>query len=282
MRVRLVLASILAAALAGGCGDDDPGPGPVTDGGDRDAAGGRDSGPGPGIDGGPGTDTGPRPDGGPIADAGPTDGAPVSMPCMARGLCDPFDPASCPMGDVCLPGGDAGAACATASMTMRMPDEMCTGPDQCPPGYMCISFGGSMFNCRRMCPEGSIGFCGGELRCIGVIGDECVRVCRERSEPCDIYTQDCADPAEACTFVTDGETGMPYTGCRTEGTLGPGEACGGGMGGCSRGLVCIRTGDTTTACRQVCRPMGTPACAAGQMCTGLARTWMVSYCEDSS
>jgi hypothetical protein len=51
-------------------------------------------------------------------------------------------------------------------------------------------------------------------------------------------------------------------------------------GACARGLVCIREGSSST-CKQVCGPDGgTPACTfAGEVCTGFARTWGVSYCR---
>ncbi len=259
-----------------GVGSMDAGGGDVDGGGTGSDAGGS------GDDGGTGTDGGGPSDAGDVdagdVDAGAVDGGPVSMPCMAMGDCDPFDPSACMAGQKCQVTA-TGTACVDLTMDPPLGRGATCGVDtECGPGLWCLSFGDG-FECMPMCPNGSIGACGADAACIGTVGMEaCVRVCRAIPPRCDIYAQDCADPGDMCTFATNPESRENYTGCRPNGTLTLGEACGGDLGTCSRGLVCIREG-METSCRQVCGPDGAaPTCASGE-CTGLARSWGVPYCR---
>jgi hypothetical protein len=279
-RLSLLLSAVLLLSSCGGA-DAGPPPSPAVDlGGEsdlgmddlglEDASAPDDAGP---VDGGaPPVDAGPP-------DAGPPDLGPMSMPCTAAGACDPFDPTSCGAGLGCRLNDTGMTECLPVIASPREEGSACTTSRDCQPGLVCLDFGGG-FACNRMCPRGSIGFCGGEDRCFGTLGDACVQVCRPRPEPCDIYAQDCPNPADACTLASDPETRAPYTGCRPNGTVGIGGFCGGMAGSCQRGLICIREGSSST-CKQVCGPDGgTPACtAAGEVCTGFARTWGVSYCR---
>jgi len=156
--------------------------------------------------------------------------------------------------------------------------DTCLRDQDCGPTLWCVSFGAD-FLCRSMCAAGSIGACGPDAACSGAIGMEmCVRVCREIPPRCNIFTQDCADPGDMCTLTTNPETRENYTGCRPEGTLTVDQACGGSLGTCVGGLICIREGSAST-CRQVCGPGGmAPICTTG-MCTGLSRSWGVPYCH---
>ncbi|MCB9592026.1 MAG: hypothetical protein H6719_04780 [Sandaracinaceae bacterium] len=265
-----------SAEDAGGEGRD-AGP-PLVDAGPRDAsASDASADPDAGsIDAGALADAGPSDAA--LPDAGPGDAGPISMPCMATGTCDPFDVASCPAGQKCrvLP---TGAECQDLRMDPPLTEgASCASELDCGPALWCVNFDGS-FVCTAMCPAGSIGACGPDGACIGTVGAEtCVRACRPVPARCDIYTQDCADAGDMCTLANDPETGEPYTGCRPNGTVGLDEPCGGSLGRCARGLICIREGADTT-CRQVCGPAGgAPTCAAGA-CTGLARTWGVPYCH---
>jgi hypothetical protein len=270
-----MLRLLFAVVLLSGCGDDG-GPG---DGGVGIDAGDGDAGLDAGTDAAPGADTG--------TDTGlPVDGgedARVSMPCTAAGMCNPFDPESCGTTMACRPDlTPEGTGCGPLSAAVRMEGESCTAPDDCVQGTLCLDFGEGL-SCQRMCPDGSIGFCGrDDLACFGAIAaDECIRICRPIPEECDILMQDCADPLDTCTLARHPETDAPYTGCRPAGTQGPGDPCGDGMGSCDHGLICIREG-MTTSCRQVCggADMAPPACTEpGETCTGFARTWMVSYCR---
>jgi len=264
---------VLALSSLAGCGnDDDGGPTPVDasmDAGGTDGAIGEDAG---GTDGG-GTDAAGDDGGG-----GEEDGGPVSMPCTAMGDCDPFDPTACPDGEACHPN-PSGTECAELTARTVGEGEECSARADCAPGLLCLDFGDG-FSCNRMCPEGSIGFCGEDKGCFGTIGDAGVRICRPIPEPCDIYAQDCPDPDDTCTFTRDPETDEPYTGCRPAGEQGHGEPCGGDDGSCDRGLVCIRGGDGSTSCHHVCDPDGEPDCTAGdETCDGFAETWMVGYCR---
>lgn len=286
--MRLASTGVLIALLVMGCGDDDSLP--RVDGSVRIDGGGSDGGGGDGggIDGGS-RDAGPRPDGS-AADAGGTDasasdggtdGGPVSMPCMAAGACDPFDPSACPDGESCRPSTVGGTSCQPIIATPLGEDEPCSTPQDCAPGMLCLSFpGDAEFTCQPMCAQGSIGACSDGKACFGTIGDPCIQICRPIAPPCDIYAQDCADAADTCTFARHPETDAPYTACRPAGTQGHGDPCGGMDGTCGHSLVCIRT-DMITTCRYVCDPSGgSPTCTEpGETCTGLARTWMVGYCE---
>jgi hypothetical protein len=103
-------------------------------------------------------------------------------------------------------------------------------------------------------------------------------VCRPLAPPCDIYAQDCDDPELACTLVTNFETGERYTGCRTPGTVALGGGCGGGMGSCAEGLICVRVEGVST-CHAVCNPeAGGPDCTTPATCSGMTTGWGVRYC----
>ena len=265
-------ASLFAVFLLIACDSETP-PG--------DAGASMDSGPGTtdsgGVDAGDPPDGGPGDDSGPAPDGGGVDGGPVSMPCMAAGACDPFDGSSCPSGEKCSVTS-MGAACVTLTMDPPLAaGAPCAVDADCGPLLWCVSFG--EFVCTPMCANGSIGQCGDGLACIGTVGEEtCARVCRPIPARCNIYTQDCGDPGLMCTFTTNPESGENYTGCRDNGTLGRDEPCGGDLGRCERGFVCIRQ-DGATTCRQVCGiEGGEPTCETG-LCTGLARTWGVPYCR---
>lgn len=225
-------------------------------------------------------------DGGmPPADSGePTDAdvdAAPPMPCTAAGECDPFDVTSCP-GQACRARA-TGTMCVDLSATTVGERAACARDADCMPGLACLDFADGLgFACYRMCPDGSTGACATGDACTGTFGDVCVRACRPMPPACDIYAQDCADADATCTFVRNPETNDPYTGCRPAGTQLEGETCGGSLGACGHALVCIATMGMNT-CHQVCDPDVMPAsCPTGQTCTGLARTWMVGYCETAA
>jgi len=213
-----------------------------------------------------------------MADAA-VDSGPVSMPCTATGACDPFDLTSCAAGEKCLVTA-TGTACQALTMTPPLAEgATCTRDTDCTAGTWCVSFGGG-FVCTATCAAGSFGECGPTASCLGTVGAEtCVRVCRDLAPRCDIFTQDCADAADACTLARNPDSGERYTGCLPAGTQARGEACGGSAGRCAPGTICINSGGMTT-CRQVCGPDGgTPICTdAAESCTGLARSWGVPFC----
>ena len=84
-----------------------------------------------------------------------------------------------------------------------------------------------------------------------------------------------------CTLARNPETGERYTGCQPNGTVAEGNPCGGTMGVCSRGLICIRASDGSTACRTVCGGSdgSAPTCPGGQTCSGLTSSWSVPFCQ---
>jgi len=216
---------------------------------------------------------------GDAADATGTDGGgePVSMPCMAAGSCDPFDPTSCGA-KLCAVGGDGNTSCITAAATLKGLGATCTTREQCAGGLDCVTIGADPApTCQRMCPRGSIGFCGGEFRCTSLLVG-CVQYCRLRDVPCDIYAQDCAAAGTACSLSVDSETGARYTGCRPAGTAARGDRCDAAT--CGKGLLCVREGGVST-CRQICTGDGgaAPCLAAGETCSGLTSTYQIAYCR---
>jgi hypothetical protein len=273
--VRLVAAFLGLAAI--GCGRDSTPP--MRDTGPRDAPpfdGAADDTGGTSDFDAAGTDVGPGSDGGGASSDAP-DAPRISMPCTATGTCDPFIAGICPVGEGCLVGA-SGTACTMLTSTVAAVGAACTASNGCEPGSTCLDYGDGL-RCHRMCPEGSIGFCGTGATCSGTFGDACVRVCRPLPTRCDIYAQDCADAALACVLVENLETGERYTGCRAPGTLAEGALCGGGMGACAEGLVCV-TLSSVSACRRVCREDGTaPTCTAPETCTGRTGGWGVTFCR---
>lgn len=211
-------------------------------------------------------------------DAGMADAPLVSMPCTAMGACDPFDVSSCPTGESCRLGA-TGTECLPLFSTTARIGEPCTRSDGCEPGALCLNFASEGFTCHAICADGSIGSCGPGAACTGSLGDTCVKVCRPLAPRCDIYAQDCADPLLSCTLVTNGETGERYTGCRPPGVLTAGAMCGGDLGTCVEGLICVREMGIST-CRGVCNPeAGGPSCTGPETCSGTTTSWGVRYCR---
>jgi hypothetical protein len=202
----------------------------------------------------------------------------VSMPCVAAGACDPFVATSCGA-RVCAVGPDGNTMCIAGSASPKGLGAACASPGECAGGLDCVSLGAdTTLTCQRMCPRGSLGFCGGDYRCTDFIVG-CIQYCRLRDVPCDIYAQNCADARTACALSLDTETGERYTGCRPAGPGARGERCDQG-GACGKGLLCVRESGVST-CRQICTGDGgaLPCLAAGETCSGLTSTYHVTYCH---
>lgn len=219
------------------------------------------------------------------AEAGPADAGEDAIDsaydagdnCRPPGDCDPFDPAACRAGEVCVRRSTGRTECRSGPGDADL-DELCSRGSDCRPGLLCVNTGGEQ-RCQRSCPLGSVGFCGGEERCSGSIGDACLGFCRLRSPTCDVYAQDCEAADDACTFAMDPETDERYTGCRPAGPRTIGTACGEDEGFCEAGLVCIRE-DPGGVCREVCNAeLPTDTCRAGEVCSGLSAGWRVTFCE---
>jgi hypothetical protein len=197
---------------------------------------------------------------------------------VAAGACDPFVPTACGA-KVCAVQLDGNTACVTAAATLKGLGATCTLGTECAGGLDCVQIGADPGpTCQRRCPKGSIGFCGGEARCTDFIVG-CIQFCVARDLPCNIYLQNCADAAKACSLSVDSETGARYTGCRPAGTGARGDRCDQG-GTCGKGLLCVRESGVST-CRQICSPSGgsLPCLAAGETCSGLTSTYQVTYCH---
>ncbi|HVU50746.1 MAG TPA: hypothetical protein VHL80_08665 [Polyangia bacterium] len=211
------------------------------------------------------------------ASGGDGAGEPVSMPCLAAGACDPFDPTSCGS-KICAVGLDGNTSCVTGAASPKALGAACASREECAGGLDCVTIGTDPApSCQRMCPRGSIGFCGGEYRCTSFLAG-CIQYCRLRDAPCDIYAQDCAGAGLACSLSVDSETGARYTGCRPAGTAARGDSC--DDAACGKGLLCVREGSVST-CRQICTGDGgaAPCLAAGETCSGLTSTYQISYCR---
>ena len=205
----------------------------------------------------------------------------ASLPCTATGACDPFDPASCGPGMTCRPGA-TGTECMPISATPVTEGGSCAAVTDCEEGTLCLDFGDG-FQCHRTCRQGSTGACAPGYACGGTIsgGGSCIRICRPLPERCNIYRQDCADPADACTLVTNAETGEQYTGCRPAGSRLHAETCGSGIGTCGRGMICVRdAGATAATCHWVCGDArGPTSCRdSSEWCGGYVSGWGVLYC----
>jgi hypothetical protein len=224
-------------------------------------------------------DAADAPSGADASDAAVADSGcePMSMACVAPGACDPFDPSSCGA-KMCAVGFDGNTTCVTGVASPKGLGAACASREECAGGLDCVRIGNPTATCQRMCPRGSLGFCGGEYRCTTFLAG-CVQYCRLRDIPCDIYAQNCADPAMACTLSVDGETSARYTGCRPAGTAARGDRCDQGAT-CAKGLLCVREGSVST-CRQIC--MGDagalPCLAAGETCSGLTSAYQITYCR---
>jgi hypothetical protein len=217
-------------------------------------------------------------DGGADASMMDAGGEPVSMSCVAAGACDPFDPTSCGA-KVCAIGLDGNTTCVTGVASPKGLGTACASRAECAGGLDCVSIGADpTTRCTRMCPRGSIGFCGGESRCTSFIAG-CIQYCQLRDPPCDIYAQDCAGAGLACSLSVDGETGARYTGCRPAGTAARGDRCDQGAT-CGKGLLCVREGAVST-CRQICTGDGgaSPCLAVGETCSGMTSTYQITYCR---
>lgn len=221
----------------------------------------------------PASDAFVRLDTAPAPDLRPADAAPA---CVPAGDCNPFMTNPCPAGQMCLPEGpNLRMRCAAAPQLPRAEGQSCGGAQVCGAGLVCLDSAGAGV-CRRLCPRDSTGFCSADTRCrTNLIGSPCLSVCTPLPRRCNIYTQDCPDPGDACTLTSDPETGERFTGCLDTGTRGEGEPC---TGGCGRGLICV-SGDGASRCVQVCRPDGTPACPAGKTCTGRTTAHDVTFCK---
>lgn len=205
----------------------------------------------------------------------------ASLSCTAAGTCNPFDPASCRPSTACRPA-TGGTACQAVSATPSPEGGSCSAIADCEAGTFCLDFGDG-FLCQRLCRQGSTGSCGPDSACNGTIsgGDSCINVCRPLPERCNIYTQDCADPSDTCTLATNPETSEQYTGCRPAGSRMHGETCGGSVGSCGHGMICVRpTGAATATCHWVCNSSSGPLCTeSGESCSSAVSGWGVGYCR---
>lgn len=142
--------------------------------------------------------------------------------------------------------------------------------DTCRKGLYCadarLADGGATFQCRRFCHDTAQctapGECNEVLRLAGT--QELPLACGAPSPRCDLLTQDCASPLSCYPSATAGAAV-----CAGSGGRGNGEPCE-FSNQCTRGSACVGP-STARVCRPLCRhPGGTPACATGTTCQGLA------------
>ncbi|WP_342374585.1 hypothetical protein NVS55_24930 [Myxococcus stipitatus] len=154
---------------------------------------------------------------------------------------------------------EAGAATEGTRCTLA-PTDAGVEFDTCAAGLFCkderLGDGGTGFFCRRLChatPQcGASGECSTVLRLPGT--SELPLLCGPRSPPCDPFAQGCAAPL-SCYPSASGPV------CAGRGTRQTGDACD-FSNQCVPGSTCVNTGQGLR-CQPLCRPSGTPACAAG-------------------
>lgn len=274
MRVRAttsVLAVVTGLGLAlAGCGDDeDDGDGssatPQPEGGmvSMDASMPRDG----------GAASTPTDDRDGAAPARRDTAPPPSTTCEPTGACDPFEDAGT-CGDEACQLAASGLVCGAVDDGAGGDGEACTTARDCQRGLACMSLSGGT-RCVRLCPLGSVGHCGDDASCSGTTSAACVGFCRALPAPCDIFAQDCEDPAHACTLAINEETDERYTGCMPAGDGNEGSTCA-NVADCGKGLICV-----ANSCVRVCQSgdAGNLACTGGRSCTGTSQAWDIPYCR---
>jgi hypothetical protein len=123
--------------------------------------------------------------------------------------------------------------------------------------------------------NGETGLGGGEFD--EVSEDNGVGVCLTSEMPaaCDIFYQMGCEPGQKCAFVNGG------AGCVSAGNVAIGEACGGPLGGCVAGGLCVNS-----TCGEICdaSPEAAPEVSCDEKCSSMSNInpsiWGVGICTD--
>ncbi len=177
--------------------------------------------------------------------------------CRESTSCEPWND-MCPMGQKCQQVAADAVGCGMEGMATA--GMACQGPGGCVKGAICVNLGGGG-QCYEAC-NATGGTCSDmNQRCGGLMNGMGqplpYGICQDRPMSCN-PADDMCPMGQSCALTSQTEVG-----CLTEGTNGTGQPCGGAMGGCMRGHICVDTGGGATC--QVACDMANP-CAMGAMC----------------
>jgi hypothetical protein len=202
-----------------------------------------------------------------------------SFPSCA-GECDVYDPGSCGEGMHCRPS-PAGDFCIDSSTVVAAEGEECILTEDCAYGNLCLP-DGDAYRCVRFCHPGSVGECGPDRECTGVLGvGACIAACVRPPVRCDPFVADCEDTTTTCSF-SRAKDGTPAMVCLHAGTTPANSPCGPGISDeCERGSNCVPDPDVSHGyCRHLCDPGGSTAtCLSTQECREVPG-FGVGFCSD--
>ena len=244
-----IFALVLALLLATACADTEVPLGPMPDTGSTDAA---------------------LPDAGPSAEPFPASCDLVAQDCPTRQA----GPTAC-----VLPSGDGLPRCTLLSDT-RQDGEACDAHNECDAGMVCKrSAGEEQPHCRHVCDAAELESCPANLWCSGTLpGQAELGTCEPAASPCDLLQQDCPSGAD-CVVRTHPTTGERGAFCGRAGLITTGKPCGGDLGLCEAGTICVRPrAGEDASCQRVCiNDFNCPA--EGESCDGQVDTPPVSFCR---
>lgn len=285
------LALLLAAA---GCGGGDsasaPGdPGPGGDGGtgsqDGGDAGGRcvdddddGYGEGPGCEGQDCDDQDPNvhPDAPERCNGtdDDCDGTPDGCECAPY-----LGSASCPLDEHCTATGPdlLGACVPLPGSPMAREGEDCSAA-ACEPATHCVSWPEGE-RCTRTCEPYTGAGCEAPQECLSHLARNAdVGLCQPPPPACDIYDLTSCAAGLSCRPLFR-RNGYVDTRCQPAGSQDLGEVCGGNLGLCQAGAVCVRVPEAEgPACFQVCAD-DADCRTEGQTCTGRTYGLEIRFCR---
>lgn len=180
----------------------------------------------------------------------------------------------------CIIGIDGSTTC-TESGTEKAYEEPCEWIDECKSGLACINWGDARGSrCERICvPNMEPSTCGaGEVCQGGISSTDIYRLCLPEPTSCNIITQDCQNGL-SCVLRNHPVTGNPATLCGQAGPQAEAQPCGGDLGNCQVGLMCVRlTPEAAPQCVRACNAQTSESCRGETTCTGDTAAG-VSYCR---
>jgi len=165
--------------------------------------------------------------------------------------CDPYTDQECKPGENCIFDNSGKPACFPAGE--KAIGEVCSVQSQCSDGVCMATASVSEQHCFKLCAQDVD--CGAGLQCMGMNGKKW-KICSlkpDQYETCNILTQDCSEPGDACYWAAS-PINQPI--CLPAGTAGKKEACE-TSSDCQKGFDCLAAGK----CYQICDTNGgDPAC----------------------
>ena len=195
--------------------------------------------------------------------------------------CDPIAQ-DCGQGK-CVPNLSTGTSTCLQLGEQRDIAQECETITQCIKGAHCALLpNDSTSSCRQMCDPDGVDTCASGTSCLATLSSNpSIGLCAGLPQACDIYANDCA--TGDCIVSRDPQSDAIGTFCGQAGTRRQGETCGGAAGECEVGNICIQLANASNStCQPVCRrPDQGPirACPAGLVCSGVASSSGVSFCE---